>query len=240
MISIIIPTLNEEKIIEKTLKNLSELTVVPHEIIVSDGRSTDKTIEIAKRYTDKVIVYEGTTRQTIGMGRNLGASIATGDLLLFLDADMYIPDINTFMPKAIEMFHKNPKMVGLSAYLKVFPEMANFGDIVVFWLSNRWFYLMNNLFNHGASYGEFQMMCTDVFRKLGGYDEKIAVAEDNEFFKRLAGAGKTHIEPSMIVFHTSRRAHKIGWPKLLFSWWINQASVALRKRSFHSEWKVIR
>ena len=118
--------------------------------------------------------------------------------------------------------------------------MANFGDIVVFGLSNRWFYLLNNIINHGASYGEFQMVRADIFKKLHGYDEKIAVAEDNEFFKRVAEAGDTWTEPSLIVFHTSRRAHKIGWPKLLFQWWINQASVLFRKKSYHDEWKVIR
>lgn len=239
MISIIIPTLNEEKIIEKTLKNLKGLTDVPCEIIVSDGRSTDNTIEISKKYTDKVVVYEGKARQTIGMGRNLGASVATGDYLLFLDADMFIPDINDFMKKAVGIFEKK-NLVGLSAYLKVFPEMANFGDKVVFWTSNHMFYLMNNLFDLGGSYGEFQMVRADVFKKLGGYDETLAVAEDNEFFKRLAKAGDTWIEPSLVVFHTSRRAHKIGWPKLLSQWFINQAWVTLRKKSYHNEWKVIR
>ena len=57
MISFIIPTLNEEKTIEKTLKNLSEY-FGEKEIIVSDGRSSDKTIEIAKKYTDKVIIHD--------------------------------------------------------------------------------------------------------------------------------------------------------------------------------------
>jgi glycosyltransferase involved in cell wall biosynthesis len=239
MISIIIPTLNEEKILEKTLTSLRELHDVPYEIIVSDGRSTDKTIEIAKKYADKVVVYEGTTRQTIGMGRNLGAASASGEYFLFLDADMYIPDINTFFKKAVGIFEEK-KLVGLSAYLKVFPEMANFGDIVVFWCSNRLFYLLNDILGAGASYGEFQMVRAGVFNVLHGYDETIAVAEDNEFFKRLAKAGKTWIEPTLVVFHTSRRAHKIGWPKLLLSWWINQLSVSFRKKSYHDEWKVIR
>src|SRR4051812_47233932 len=95
-LSIIIPTLNEEKILEKTLLHLRELHDIPYEIIVSDGKSKDKTIEIANKYADKVVVYEGEKRQTIGMGRNLGASVAQGDFFVFLDADMYVPDINDF------------------------------------------------------------------------------------------------------------------------------------------------
>jgi glycosyltransferase involved in cell wall biosynthesis len=238
MISIIIPTLNEEKIIEKTLKSLRELKG-DYEIIVSDGKSTDKTIEISKKYADKVVVYDGVTRQTIAMGRNLGATHASGEYLLFLDADTYIPDINNFFERMLKIF-KERNLVGLSVYLKVFPEMANFGDIVIFWLSNRFLFILNSVFKRGSSYGEFQMVKTEVFKKLNGYDERIAVAEDNEFFERLAKVGRTRIEPSLIVFHTSRRAHKIGWPKLLFLWWVNQISVMIRGRSYHSEWKVIR
>jgi len=70
MISFIIPTLREESSLEKTLNWLSTYTG-ENEIIISDGGSTDKTLEIARKYTDKIIVYEGTKRQTIGMGRNL-------------------------------------------------------------------------------------------------------------------------------------------------------------------------
>ena len=99
MLSIIIPTLNEEKSIEKTLQSIKELKDYDYEIIISDGKSKDKTVEIAKKYDAKVIVYEGTIRQTIGGGRNLGASIASGDFFVFLDADVTIPDINNFFKK---------------------------------------------------------------------------------------------------------------------------------------------
>ena len=239
MISIIIPTLNEEKIIEKTLKSLKGFNG-DYEIIVSDGRSTDRTIEISKQYADKVVVYEGTTRQTIGMGRNLGASMAQGEYLLFLDADLYIPDINEFFKKTLTSFEEDPSLVGLTVYMKVFPEMATTADKFFFWLFNNMFYFLNNILHKGVSYGEFQMMRKNIFKELGGYNEKLAVAEDNEFFKRLTKKGKTKIDSNLIVFHTGRRAHKIGWPRLLISWWINQLSVSVFKKSYHSEWKVIR
>ncbi len=239
MLSIIIPTLNEEKVIEKTLKSLRDYKG-DYEIIVSDGRSTDRTIEISKKYADKVMVYEGITRQTIAMGRNLGASVAKGEYLLFLDADIYIPDINIFFARAISFFEKDSKLVGYSVYLKVFPEMANFADRFFFSLFNHMFYFLSNILHIGASYGEFQMVRNDSFKKLGGYNEKIAVAEDNEFFKRLAKSGKTIIDSKLIVYHTGRRAHKIGWPRLLVSWWVNQLSVSFLNKSYNSEWKEIR
>jgi len=70
MISFIIPTLCEESVIENTLQCINKYSG-EKEIIISDGNSQDKTIEIAKRYTDKIIVYKGEKRQTIGMARNL-------------------------------------------------------------------------------------------------------------------------------------------------------------------------
>ena len=239
LVSIIIPTLNEEKILEKTLRSLRELHSIPYEIIVSDGRSTDRTIEIAKKYADKVVVYEGTIRQTIANGRNLGGNAARSEYLLFLDADMYIPDINTFFEKALDDF-RTRKLVALTAYLKVFPEMANIPDKFLYWFFNRMFYILDNVFHYGVSYGEFQMVRGDIYKKLGGYNERLAVAEDHEFFKRVSREGRVYIDPRLVVFHTSRRAHKVGWPKLLWSWWVNQASVMTRGKSVYSEWKEIR
>jgi glycosyltransferase involved in cell wall biosynthesis len=239
MISIIIPTLNEEKIIEKTLKSLREYNG-DYEIIVSDGKSTDKTVEIARKYTDKVIVYEGTTRQTIAMGRNMGAQVATGEYLVFIDADVFIPDINNFFDKMLEFFKTNKKLVGATVFLKVFPEMANASDKFFSCLSNYTVYFFNNIVHFGASYGEFQMVKNDMFKKISGYNEKLVVAEDNEFFKRLVKTGKIRVKKDLTVLHTGRRAHKVGWFRLLISWWVNLLYVMIFNKSYYSEWKVIR
>ena len=240
MISIIIPTLNEEKILEKTLKSLRELNSIPSEIIVSDGRSKDRTTEIAERYADRVMIYEGEKRQTIGMGRNLGASVAKGDFLVFLDADMYIPDINKFFTKVLNMFEFNENLVGMTVYLKVFPEMANLGDIIVPWFFNRIVFVYNNILHHGASSGEFQMIRTEAFRKLKGFDERLVAAEDFDMFARLSKNGLTRSEPTLTVFHTSRRAHKVGWLRLLSSWFMNWLYAIFSKKSWSVEWEEIR
>ena len=87
MISIIIPTIKEEKVIGRTLRNLKSRLTIPHEIIVTDGKSTDKTVEIARGIADKVVEYTGTTRQTIAQGRNDGAKSAQGEYIAFMDAD---------------------------------------------------------------------------------------------------------------------------------------------------------
>ena len=71
MISFVIPTLNEMKTIEKTLRSVWGYSG-EHEIIISDGNSRDGTVEMARRYTDKVIVHDKPGRQTIAMARNIG------------------------------------------------------------------------------------------------------------------------------------------------------------------------
>ena len=92
MISIVIPTLNEERRIGQTLQRLRDTLVGDFEIIVSDGGSKDKTADIARALADKVIVHSGLDRQTIAGGRNAGAKVAAGEYITFLDADVTIPN----------------------------------------------------------------------------------------------------------------------------------------------------
>ena len=100
MISIIIPAKNEKKSILHTLSNLQILRKKKIcEIILVDGRSDDETINISKPYVDKILsISPNRSRQ-----QNLGASIAEGEMLLFLHADTYISS------KVLLKFYENHK-----------------------------------------------------------------------------------------------------------------------------------
>lgn len=240
MISIIIPTLNESKTIEVTLKNLiSGLKNISHEIIISDGKSSDNTIEIAQKYA-KVIVYSGTTRQNIAMGRNAGAKIANGDLLVFIDADVVMFDVEEFFKKAIKNFENNKKLAGLGSKIRVLPELETFSDKFFRTIHNSYNIFINNILHLGSGAGEFQMVRADVFRKIGGFNEKLIAGEDHDLFIRLSKVGRTYYDTHLTVYEKGRRAHAIGWPKLMSIWIINGLSVSLFKRSVSKEWKVIR
>jgi glycosyltransferase involved in cell wall biosynthesis len=241
MLSIIIPTLNEEAALEETLSTLArKFNAIEHEIIVSDGKSKDRTVEIAKKYADKVIVHDGAARQNIPQGRNAGARAAKGDFLVFLDADVRVPEPDIFFAKAMAYFGGDAKLVALTAHLKVLPEMETFPDRVIFFLLNQFHVLMNNILHNGRASGEFQMIRASAFAKVGGYREDLAAGEDYDLFERLSKVGRTRIEKDLRVFHTGRRAHKIGWPKLLSTWLVNNVWLFMFKRVASKEWKPVR
>jgi glycosyltransferase involved in cell wall biosynthesis len=239
MISFVIPTLNEAKTIEQTLTCLAKFSGA-YEIVVSDGNSHDGTIELSRNHTDNVDVYDEPARQTIGMARNMGAAVAKGDYLVFLDADVVIPDIDGFFQTAFEEFDRRPDLVAITVKYRVYPEMATFFDRYVFTMLGLQFLLQNNVFGIGASGGEFQMIAAPAFKGVGGFDERLAAAEDMDLFRRLSKAGDTRFVSQLKVFHTGRRAHAVGWPKLLWSWFTNSVSVFLFKKSASKEWKEVR
>jgi len=242
MISIIIPTLNEETILEKTLKNVKQINRFPVEIIVADSRSTDKTVQIAGRYADKVVVYEKPDKPNAAKGRNLGAQNAHGEYLMFVDADVFkfnlVPD--DFVTGLVREFEKDEKLLAATVNLLVSPEMERFWDHVILCTVNLLHYLNNNIFHTGSSSGELQFIRRSAFEKLGGYNEILVASEDQDMFIRLAKLGKTKLIRSLSAYHTGRRPHKIGWPKLIYIWMKELAYYKFTKKSAAEEWTPIR
>jgi glycosyltransferase involved in cell wall biosynthesis len=241
MISFIIPTLQEESVIEKLLKNLKSITAFEFEIIVTDGGSKDRTVQIARRHTDKIVIYSGQKRQTIGQAKNLGAKQAQGEFLVFLDADIYVPEPDKFFTRAIKHFEADQKLVALSGWLKVFKEKETLGDKIGYGILTNWsLVLYNNILKTGAGCGEFAMMRREDFNKVGGYREDLAVDEDQDLPRRLAKVGRTKTDPKLLLYHTGRRPHAIGWPRLLWQWTTNWFSLVFLNHAADEEWKVIR
>ncbi len=241
MISIIIPTLNEESTIEHLLLQLRQgMGNLEYEIIVSDGNSKDKTVIKAKSLADTVLVHTLPHRQTIAQAKNYGAAHAHGNFFVFMDADTSIENANIFFNKALAVFKNFPAINALTASLRVKPELATRRDIFFSAVVNFVHWILNNVFGFGSGSGEFQMVRAESFKAVGGYREDLAVTEDNDLFWRLAKHGKTYYDGSLVVFHSGRRAHKMGWLRLLFLWFINGFTVLIFKRSVSSEWKPIR
>lgn len=239
MISIVIPVKNEESVIEKTLLKLKEIKTLDYEVIVSDGHSTDTTVEICKKYADKVIEPEN-PQKTIAAGKNAGAAVARGEFLLFIDADIIIPEPDILLNKVLSYMQSDPSILGVTVSLRVFPEMQTFLDWVIFGAVNWVHYFRNNWIGSGSSSGEFQFVRHEAFKQIGGFEEKFAVGEDNVMFWRLSRIGKTRMLKKLFVYHTGRRAHIIGWPKLLYQWLSNSFYLAFRNKSSMDKWEPIR
>lgn len=240
IVSVIIPTLSEADYLREVLTSLRQLGSFPHEIIVSDGGSTDGTIAIARRYADKVTVYRGTARQSLGNARNAGAALATGRYLLFLDADVTLPDPRQFIEELVADFEAHPEITGLTVPIVPTPSYGTWLDRIFVWPLNIWLIILNNLLHVGVAAGEFQMIRASAFHALNGYREDLAAAEDNDMFFRLAQVGRTYVYLRPWAYHTCRRAHKVGWLRLYARWLANGLSFYLFNRAASKEWEVIR
>jgi len=240
-LSIIIPTLNEEKAIKDTILQFKKGMPCGFELIVSDGGSTDRTVEVVQETgVHKLVTFPKTRKQTIAGNRNNGAMAATGEFLVFCDSGALLHQPEEFMKQALEEFRKNPRLAALTVSVKVFPEVANFMDKAVFGIMNVAFTVLNNGFNRGTAQGKFQMVRRELFMKINGYREDLPSAEDTDLFYRLSRIGDTRVAPKLVIYHGSRRAHALGWPKLLFIWYIDAASLFFFNKVVSKEWKIIR
>ena len=235
MISIIIPTYNEEEYIEKTLAQFSGVSI-PHELIVTDDKSADNTVLIAKKYTQIVLVPDQ-KHPTIAANRNAGAKIAKGELLFFTDSSCLVQHIDFFFKHCAEEFERMPDLVGLTGKLNVYPETRTLGDRIMYFNFNTTHYIKNNILHTGEAPGKFQVVRRSAFEKIGGYREDLVTREDADLFNRLSKIGTTLYDSKIVILHSGRRAHAIGWPKLLYIWMINTLWLAVFGKSKAKNWE---
>jgi len=99
-ISVVMPVLNEEKYIRDCLHSILDNTVLPKEIIVCDGGSVDRTVEIVKEFPNIIILDN--VHKTAASGRNIGIEHASGEIIAFTDGDCYVD--NTWIEQIQQCF----------------------------------------------------------------------------------------------------------------------------------------
>lgn len=205
-ISIIVPALNEEKLIGQTLKNTHEVTPEA-ELIVVDGGSKDKTVEIAKKYAK---VYS--SRGTIAVARNTGAEAATGDILVFLDADTTLT--RQFVDEATKAL-RSPNVVGAGGL--IMPLRTSMLTEAVFYFFNV-LIMASFLFKKPVLAGTCAAYKRKPFFEVAGFDTKMAASEDFDLCKRISKQGNVVFLQHVIVRTSRRRLEKLGLLGLISDW----------------------
>ena len=233
-ISVIIPAYNEERYLGATIDSIqtaSKLLIGQEhlgvELIVVDNNSEDGTAVVARDH-GAIVVQE--LVQGISRARNAGARHASGEILVFIDADVIVPDslfvsINDAMsdPKCVgggADVEYRPRRRVVRAYLRTWRVLSRMTDMI-----------------QGAT----QFCRKSVFEEVGGYDETAWIGEDVDFFwalKRFAKrtGGSVHVIREPKVRPSNRRFDK--WPLWRIFVWTNPLFIALfrRRKSLWGGW----
>ena len=237
LVSVIIPTKEEEKYIENTLKAIRNQNYSNIEIIVSDGCSADNTVKIAKKYADKII----TNKKIIASsGKNLGARYAKGDILVFVDADTLLSHnwienaVNLFENKDIIATYGRSEPLEKSIKAKFFSELTNF----ILHASSAINFRQLTIFVIWG--GNILAVRKRIFNKVGRFNERLVLSEDKEIVKKLMHVGKVVFSPKNISYVSFRRLEKDGYLKWYFRWTVSSILFLVLKKSYINYYKPIR
>ncbi|HWA52378.1 MAG TPA: glycosyltransferase [Patescibacteria group bacterium] len=204
-LSIIIPVLNEEKYIGNLLQILVNQSLKNFEVIVVDGKSTDNTIKVVEKFKNKLnLKIIKAPHKGVSFQRNLGASNASAEILLFLDADVSFE--NNFLEKIVKEFNTKDYGVGTVAS---FPDDHNFLDTFLSTIYNFYQRLTANF--NPVVYG-FIILSTKIAHKsINGFNENLIFAEDTDYVKRIVEKGfKFQIIDSIKIYYSTRRIKREG------------------------------
>ena len=199
LVSVIIPAYNEEKIIGNCLESLEKQSYLPLEVIVVDDGSSDNTLKIAKKFNIPVLKQN---HQGPGPARNLGASIAKGEILVFADSDMtfdkdFVKDLTkpVIKGKTIGTFSKNEFVANKD---NIWSQCWNINRG---WQNNRLFTK-----NSPDTSPVFRAISKKEFDKVKGFDSHGEYTDDWSLSEKLnkkailvRGAIYYHSNPSTLI-----------------------------------------
>ena len=198
--SVVVPALNEEKRIRRCLESIrAQRTSRSYELIVSDSGSTDRTLEIAREYADKVHVCSerGTAR-----ARNEGAALASGDVLVFVDSDTEVmPDYLETVGRAFE----DRDMLACSCAFRFGRMSAKL--LLAEYVTNT-YYVTRSLLRGTTLPGFNVCIRRDVFEKVGGF--RLCHLEDLDMSIKLRKLGRTRYLPRRVAVTSPRRIEQDG------------------------------
>ncbi len=203
-LSIIIPTYNEEKYLPSLLKSIKSQNFESYEIIVADNDSNDNTVKIAEDYNCK-IVQGGLP----AVGRNNGAKIAKGEILLFLDSDLRLTP--NYLEDLVAEFEGELLGIGIT---QMTPMSEKHKDKFLHDLANWFMIAAENIKPHGA--GCYGIVSKRYLHEIaGGFDERLTFGEDTDYIERLSKLEEFKVLRKPKICVSTRRLEEEGLYSLL-------------------------
>ncbi|MBS7634297.1 glycosyltransferase [Candidatus Bathyarchaeota archaeon] len=208
-VSVIVPAFNSEATIKDLLESLMLLDYGKEnlEIIIVDGGSTDRTVEIAKIYPVQIIVE---SRRGINVARNAGVKSSKGEILVFTDSDCVVP--KDWVRKIVEDFRdQSVGCLGGSALRYEDNFLSRYADISVVPVLRR--FRKREILDSVKLLLRYPAGCNMAFRreameKAGLFNEKIHYGfDEDDLAERVCKLGyKMLLDPEVIVWHKHRRS----------------------------------
>ncbi len=205
-LSVIIPALNEEKYIEKTLKSLKKQSIRV-EIIVVDNGSSDKTIDISKEYADHVFSY--TDKKGPLFAANYGFEHAKGEVIAMAGADCIYP--RRWAERTLKLF-QNEDVAGVYGPLMFFDSNAvmNFLSGLLY----EFFMISVKIFGGDNTSGANFAFRKSIYLEINDFvDSWTTINEDIEIGKRIKQHGRLVMMPFNFSYTSARRFQKNGYFK---------------------------
>ena len=206
-ISVIIPVRNGEGRLETCLASLQKQSYPKErfEIIIADGRSTDRTVEIAKQYGTCVVDNPGLI---VATGRNAGIKAASGKLLAFTDDDCILP--RDWLANA-ERYLRDGEVGGVGGPTPLPDAATNFSKAVFTlfrWASSAGYSVHSDVpLSSEASDlpGSNVIYQAEAMKEVGLYCEELITGEDVDMNMRIIGKGyRLTYRPDLVVWHNKR------------------------------------
>jgi glycosyltransferase involved in cell wall biosynthesis len=205
-LTVVIPALNEAGRLPDLLGTLERQTRRPDQIVIADAGSTDTTRATAEQHGAQVV--DGGKPAA---GRNAGARVATGELLLFLDADDELDD--DFIAAAVDEF----EVRGLGvATTFVDPIERDARNVFACEVVNMYLDVMQYVSPHAP--GFCILVRREVHEAIGGFDETVVLAEDHDYVQRAAERASFRVLHDCMVRTSMRRIEKEGLVRLAFKY----------------------